>query len=90
LTFVFANQNEVIKPTVNGMLGIMKACVKAKTVRRFVFTSSAGTVNVEEHQKNVYDENDWSDLEFIMSKKMTGWVRIYILIKLKLRFFEVI
>nr|CAP08805.1 dihydroflavonol reductase [Arabidopsis thaliana]CAP08810.1 dihydroflavonol reductase [Arabidopsis thaliana]CAP08826.1 dihydroflavonol reductase [Arabidopsis thaliana] len=67
-------ENEVIKPTVNGMLGIMKACVKAKTVRRFVFTSSAGTVNVEEHQKNVYDENDWSDLEFIMSKKMTGWM----------------
>ncbi|EFH39247.1 dihydroflavonol reductase [Arabidopsis lyrata subsp. lyrata] len=67
-------ENEVIKPTVNGMLGIMKACVKAKTVRRFIFTSSAGTVNVEEHQKSVYDENDWSDLEFIMSKKMTGWM----------------
>ncbi|EOA14701.1 hypothetical protein CARUB_v10027976mg, partial [Capsella rubella] len=67
-------ENEVIKPTVNGMLGILKACVKAKTVRRFVFTSSAGTVNVEEHKKSVYDEQDWSDLEFIMSKKMTGWM----------------
>ncbi|CAL8150956.1 unnamed protein product [Prunus armeniaca] len=29
---------------------IMKACLKAKTVGRLVFTSSAGTVNVEEHQ----------------------------------------
>lgn len=48
------NQNEVIKPTVNGVLGIMKACDKAKTVRRIVFTSSAGTVNVEEHEKDVY------------------------------------
>ncbi|KAL1198709.1 Dihydroflavonol 4-reductase [Cardamine amara subsp. amara] len=67
-------ENEVIKPTVNGMLGVMKACAKAKTVRRVVFTSSAGTVNVEEHQKNVYNEEDWSDLEFIMSKKMTGWM----------------
>ncbi|XP_010481941.1 PREDICTED: dihydroflavonol 4-reductase-like [Camelina sativa] len=67
-------ENEVIKPTVNGMLGILKACVEAKTVRRFVFTSSAGTVNVEENQKSVYDEQDWSDLEFIMSKKMTGWM----------------
>lgn len=56
----------------------MKACDKAKTVRRIVFTSSAGTVNAEEHQKNVYDENDWSDLDFIMSKKMTGWVSIKI------------
>lgn len=60
----------------------MKACDKAKTVRRIVFTSSAGTVNVEEHQKNVYDENDWSDLDFIMSKKMTGWVSIKNIYKL--------
>ncbi|KFK31813.1 hypothetical protein AALP_AA6G162000 [Arabis alpina] len=67
-------ENEVIKPTVNGILGIMKACAKAKTVRRIIFTSSAGTVNVEEHQKNVYDENDWSDLDFVISKKMTGWM----------------
>lgn len=37
-------QNEVIRPTINGMLGIMKSCAKAKTVCRLVFTSSAGTV----------------------------------------------
>lgn len=67
-------QNEVIKPTVNGVLDIMKACAKAKTVRRIVFTSSAGTVDVEERRKQVYDENCWSDLEFIQSKKMTGWM----------------
>ncbi|KAE8057142.1 hypothetical protein FH972_013855 [Carpinus fangiana] len=52
----------------------MKACVKAKTVRRLVFTSSAGTVNVEEHQKPVYDESCWSDVEFCRTKKMTGWM----------------
>jgi nucleoside-diphosphate-sugar epimerase len=74
-TTIFGLQNEVIKPTINGLLGIMKACVKAKTVRRLVFTSSAGTVNVEEHQKPVYDESCWSDVEFCRTKKMTGWVR---------------
>nr|WJP34988.1 dihydroflavonol 4-reductase 1 [Loropetalum chinense var. rubrum] len=67
-------ENEVIKPTIAGMLGIMKACAEAKTVRRLVFTSSAGTVNVEEHQKPVYDETCWSDMEFCQSKKMTGWM----------------
>lgn len=70
-------QNEVIKPTIDGLLGIMKACVKAKTVRKLVFTSSAGTVNVEEHQKSVYDESCWSDVEFCRAKKMTGWVSTY-------------
>ncbi|KAE8674503.1 Dihydroflavonol-4-reductase [Hibiscus syriacus] len=67
-------ENEVIKPTINGVLDIMKACLKAKTVKRLVFTSSAGTVNVEQHQKPLYDESNWSDLEFVYAKKMTGWM----------------
>ncbi|KAM7274075.1 hypothetical protein ACFE04_028739 [Oxalis oulophora] len=67
-------QNEVIKPTVNGVVDILKACVKAKTVKKVVFTSSAGTVNVEEHQKPVYTEDNWCDLDFVYRIKMTGWM----------------
>ncbi|KAL5704685.1 alcohol dehydrogenase (NADP(+)) [Ranunculus cassubicifolius] len=67
-------ENEVIKPTIDGMLDIMRSCVKAKTVRRLVFTSSAGTVNVQEHQQPEYDENCWTDIEFCRTKKMTGWM----------------
>ncbi|XAR57915.1 Dihydrokaempferol 4-reductase [Bertholletia excelsa] len=67
-------ENEVIKPTIEGVLGIISSCAKAKTVKRLVFTSSAGTVNVEEHQRPVYDETNWSDLDFIYAKKMTGWM----------------
>lgn len=66
----------MIKPTINGVLNIIRSCVKAKTVKRLVFTSSAGTVDVEEHKQTAYDENSWSDLDFIYSKKMLGWVRI--------------
>ncbi|CAN6722234.1 unnamed protein product [Malus baccata var. baccata] len=67
-------ENEVIKPTINGLLDILKACQKVKTVRRLVFTSSAGTVIMEEHKKPVYDESNWSDVEFCRSVKMTGWM----------------
>nr|WJP34987.1 dihydroflavonol 4-reductase 2 [Loropetalum chinense var. rubrum] len=67
-------ENEVIKPTIEGVRDIIRSCAKAKTVRRLVFTSSAGTVNVQEHQLPVYDENSWSDLDFINHKKMTGWM----------------
>ncbi|PSS06053.1 Dihydroflavonol 4-reductase [Actinidia chinensis var. chinensis] len=67
-------ENEVIKPTINGVLSIIRSCSKAKTVKRLVFTSSAGTVNVQEHQQPLYDENNWSDLDFIYAKKMTGWM----------------
>lgn len=68
-------QNEVIKPTVEGMMSIMRACKDAGTVRRIVFTSSAGTVNIEERQRPVYDHDNWSDVDFCQRVKMTGWVR---------------
>nr|ACK57789.1 dihydroflavonol reductase [Centaurea maculosa] len=67
-------ENEIIKPTIQGVLSIIRSCVKAKTVKKLVYTSSAGTVNVEEHQLPVYDESNWSDLDFIYSKKMTAWM----------------
>ncbi|KAL5126876.1 Bifunctional dihydroflavonol 4-reductase/flavanone 4-reductase [Glycine soja] len=67
-------ENEVIKPTINGVLDIMKACLKAKTVRRLIFTSSAGTLNVIERQKPVFDDTCWSDVEFCRRVKMTGWM----------------
>ncbi|KAK6256773.1 hypothetical protein QUC31_000232 [Theobroma cacao] len=54
----------------------MKACAKAETVRRLVFTSSAGTIDVAEHQKPFYDETCWSGLAFIQAKKMTGWMYV--------------
>ncbi|KAK4781552.1 hypothetical protein SAY86_015654 [Trapa natans] len=66
-------ENEMIKPTTEGMLSIMKSCVKAN-VRRLVFTSSAGTVDVQPVQKPAYDESSWSDLDFVRSTKMTGWM----------------
>lgn len=72
----FCRQNEVIKPTVAGMLDIMKSCVDAKTVKRLVFTSSAGTVIGEQHRKPVYDETCWTDVQFCRTQKMTGWVYI--------------
>ncbi|KAL8047384.1 hypothetical protein ABFX02_08G237900 [Erythranthe guttata] len=67
-------ENEVIKPTIEGMMSIIESCAKAKTVKKLIFTNSAGTLNVEPHQKPVYDETNWSDLDFILSTKMTGWM----------------
>ncbi|XP_004499176.1 dihydroflavonol 4-reductase-like [Cicer arietinum] len=67
-------ENEVIKPTINGLLDILKACEKAKTVRRLVFTSSAGTVDVTENSKSIFDETCWSDVDFCRRVKMTGWM----------------
>lgn len=67
-------ENDVIMPTVNGILNVMKSCKKSNTVKRVIFTSSAGALNVQEHPLDVYDENCWSDLDFIYSAQMTLWV----------------
>lgn len=67
-------ENDVIKPTVEGMVGILKSCKEAGTVKRVVFTSSAGAVCAEEHMKPVYDETCWSDVEFCRRVKITGWM----------------
>ncbi|KAK6258309.1 hypothetical protein SCA6_012783 [Theobroma cacao] len=67
-------ENEVIKPTVDGALSILKSCANAKTVERLVFVSSGGTVAMQERKLVQYDETCWSDVDFIRAKKMTGWM----------------
>ncbi|XP_017413363.1 dihydroflavonol 4-reductase isoform X3 [Vigna angularis] len=68
-------ENEVIKPAIRGVIDIMKACLKAKTVRRLVYTSSAITTHITDHQKPLYDESCWTDVELCRRVKMPGWVK---------------
>lgn len=69
-------ENEVIKPCINGVLNVLRACAKAKSIRRVVFTSSAGTVDLQESYDPdmVFDEKCWSNVEFCRRVKMTGWM----------------
>nr|AIZ74402.1 dihydroflavonol 4-reductase [Anthurium andraeanum] len=68
-------ESEMIKPTIEGMLNVLRSCARASsTVRRVVFTSSAGTVSIHEGRRHLYDETSWSDVDFCRAKKMTGWM----------------
>lgn len=67
-------QNELIKPTIEGVVNLLKSCLKAKTVKKVVYTSTAGTVNMQPIRKSVYDETSWTDTEFCKTVKMTAWV----------------
>ncbi|CAL5384922.1 unnamed protein product [Camellia sinensis] len=71
-------ENEVIKPTVNGVLNIMRSCSKAKTVKRLIHTSTTGTVVIQpqpqpQPEPDQYDESFWTDINFCKAQKMTGW-----------------
>ncbi|KAM7262875.1 hypothetical protein ACFE04_000558 [Oxalis oulophora] len=67
--------NDMVKPAIEGVLNVMKASVKAGTVKRIVYTSSAAavTVNKLEGTGIVVDENNWSDIEFLTSIKPPTW-----------------
>ncbi|KAM7476329.1 hypothetical protein LguiB_023572 [Lonicera macranthoides] len=61
-----------VNRAVNGTLGILRACLNSKTVRRVVYTSSACTVSFHAQELAVIDESSWSDVDFIRAKKPYG------------------
>ncbi|KAI6703949.1 hypothetical protein NL676_013085 [Syzygium grande] len=74
----FASQdpeNDMIKPAIQGVLNVLKACAKAKTVKRVVLTSSAAAVSINNIQETglVMDEKNWTDVEFLTAVKPPTW-----------------
>ncbi|KAL7203695.1 hypothetical protein ACSBR2_016869 [Camellia fascicularis] len=61
-----------IQRAINGTLGILKACLDSKTVKRVVYTSSASTIMFNDKGLDVLDENHWSDIDYIRSVKIYG------------------
>ena len=68
----------MIKPAIQGVLNVLKASAKAKTVKRVVLTSSAAAVSINTLNGTglVMTEKDWSDTEFLSSAKPPTWVTI--------------
>nr|XP_011469132.1 PREDICTED: vestitone reductase-like isoform X2 [Fragaria vesca subsp. vesca] len=62
----------VTKRSVDGALGILKACLDAKTVKRVVYTSSASAVAFNKEDVQDMDESFWSDTDYIKALKLPG------------------
>ncbi|OIW18989.1 hypothetical protein TanjilG_31047 [Lupinus angustifolius] len=61
------------KTTVNGTLGVLKASLSSKTVKRVVFTASCTDVIYSGEEVDELDESYWSDIDFIYNTKPTNW-----------------
>nr|KYP52299.1 Dihydroflavonol-4-reductase [Cajanus cajan] len=61
----------VTKRSIDGALGILKACLNSKTVKRVVYTSSASAAAF--NNKEVLDESCWSDVDSLRASKPFGW-----------------
>lgn len=68
-------ENDVIRPAVEGTLGVLRACTKAQTVKRVVVTSSAVTFMINEpaEQNQSANESYWTDVDFLRTKKPPTW-----------------
>ncbi|BAT83844.1 hypothetical protein LR48_Vigan03g067100 [Vigna angularis] len=75
IDFAVNEPEEVVtKRAIEGTLGILKAAVKSKTVKRVVYTSSASTVSFTGPEpQDVVDESAWSDVDLLRSVKPFGW-----------------
>ncbi|KAI3444688.1 hypothetical protein Pfo_001353 [Paulownia fortunei] len=60
------------KRVIGGLLGILQASLDSKTVKRFVYTSSATTVIFNGKDLNSMDEDSWTDMDFMRSLRLHG------------------
>ncbi|KAK7314272.1 hypothetical protein VNO77_39486 [Canavalia gladiata] len=70
VNFELREPEEVVtKRSIDGALGILKACLNSKTVKRVVYTSSASAVTLNGKEEQVKDESFWSDVDYLRSSK---------------------
>ncbi|XP_014523222.1 vestitone reductase isoform X1 [Vigna radiata var. radiata] len=63
----------VTQRSIDGALGILKACLNSKTVKRVVYTSSASAVYRQQKEDDVMDESFWSDENLLRDSKPFAW-----------------
>ncbi|GMH19490.1 hypothetical protein Nepgr_021331 [Nepenthes gracilis] len=68
-------ENDMIKPAIQGVRNVLKACAKAKSVKRVVLTSSAAAVSVNTltGSGHVMTEDNWTDVDFLYAEKPPTW-----------------
>lgn len=60
------------KRVIDGLLGILGACVESKTVKRFMHTSTTSAVVFDGKDLETRDEASWTDIDFVRNSSMKG------------------
>ncbi|XP_028796343.1 putative anthocyanidin reductase [Neltuma alba] len=67
----------ILDPAIKGTISLLKSCLKSKTVKRVVFTSSISTITAKESNgkyKPIVDESCQIQVDQVWNSKVTGWV----------------
>ena len=70
-------QSNIIDPAIKGTLNLLKACLKSKTVKRVVFTSSISTITAKDglgRWRPVVDESCQTAIDDVWKTRAGGWV----------------
>ena len=65
-------EEAVTKRALEGTLGILRACIDSKTVKRVVYTSSLATILFNSKQLEETDETTWSEVDLCRSNKLVS------------------
>ncbi|KAG7545998.1 NAD(P)-binding domain superfamily [Arabidopsis suecica] len=76
-------QSKVIDPAIKGVRNVLGSCLKSKSVKRVVFTSSISTLTAKdenERMRSFVDETCKAHVDHVLRTQASGW--IYVLSKL--------
>ena len=65
-------EETVTKRAVEGTLGILRACLNSKRVKRVIYISSAATILYNNEGLSETDESTWSNLDICRSSKLVS------------------
>ncbi|XP_076895670.1 putative anthocyanidin reductase [Bidens hawaiensis] len=71
-----AVESNVIKPSINGALNILKSCLRSNSVKRVVFTSSISTMTARGEWVQIVDESCQVPVDAVWNNKSSGWVYV--------------
>lgn len=81
-------QTNVINPEIKGTINVLKSCMKSRSVKRVVLTSTISTLtgkDADGKQKRFVDESCQTFVDQVWKNKPSGWVSdVYHLANLKL------
>ncbi|KAG5414108.1 hypothetical protein IGI04_001675 [Brassica rapa subsp. trilocularis] len=80
-------QGKVIDPAIKGVRNVLGSCLKSKSVKRVVFTSSISTLTSKdenERWRSIVGETCKIPIDRVLKTKASGWINtlIYVLSKL--------
>ncbi|KAL2931227.1 Anthocyanidin reductase [Bienertia sinuspersici] len=66
----YTMDNDMIQPAVHGVLNLLTACTRAKSIKRVVMNSSVAVISIMKHtgEDRVMSEEDSIDVQFLYPK----------------------